>query len=196
MHSGNERDPRKSCSTGLRRISISSGANSVSSGGIWNESLECHRHLRKYSRFMCSRTDTVWEPISRTVRRSDRSFFTKPISEKDTHHLHQLGKKKLSGTFTWKALHADLLIADGEGLEMNVASKVRFKRAKSRDVEVDICRGNFKNPRAHGSTDTSYLVLVLFAFDHVSKKVRMREETPTLRDTFIFPSMRDQTLSQ
>ena len=42
--------------------------------------------------------------------------------------------------------------------------------------------------------NTSYLVHC--AFDHCSKKMRMREETPTVKDTFILPIMRKETLSQ
>ena len=42
--------------------------------------------------------------------------------------------------------------------------------------------------------NTSYLVLC--AFDHCSKKMRMREETPTLKDTLILPIMRKEALPQ
>ena len=76
-----------------------------------------------------------------------------------------------------------MLIADWEELEKNVASEVE---------------GRFICPCADGSIkQVRHVVLRPQRFrDYLNKKIRMREETPTLKDLLNIPAAREETLSQ
>ena len=63
-----------------------------------------------------------------------------PISTKDNSRLHQLGNNMLCGIYMWYALHTggkssgDLLIADWDEPEKNIASEVHVERFESQEV--------------------------------------------------------------
>ena len=75
----------------------------------------------------------------------------------------------------------DMLIADREELEKYVASEVHVKRFKSQDVQVGQLLRKYSD---------------LYAFDYFGKKIRVREETPTLKGTRNLPTMWKETHSE
>ena len=154
------------------------------SDGCWSEAVERSCHLKDIQdsladgrtpyvmRFHARLDDAVWPSGAATLRM--------PISQKDLDRLHQFREKILAGMFHRVRLAhgrwADKGLAHRRlgRFEKNVA-EVHVK--SSREAHIEICKGVFfffskkvQTDRSHKS-DTS---CVLYAFDHSSKKMRMR----------------------
>ena len=145
-----------------------------------------------------------WEKrFQRTIRRSElatwsRNYPQTYLSERQkvVFTRSTVGKRMLTGMFTRYALHTgrgwtgwtgELLIAEWEELEKNVAPEFHVTRVTSQEIQVSDMKGDFMFPCADGSMiQEGHVVLVLHAFNNFSKKIRMREEA--VPQKFLLPA--------
>ena len=117
-----------------------------------------------------------------------QKFFTHPSLATTRVVFTSSTKKMLPGFFMVYALHTeggwigDLLSADWDELEKNIASGVHVKRFNHRQVQIDTC-----------IKQEGHVVLRPHHIRFLSKTIRKREQTPTLKDTLFFGVMREET---
>ena len=132
------------------------------SEGWWRKAKECFCYPRNMQ-------DKLADAMSPSEKRFDAPFDEPiilfgehikyhPISQKDTRRLHQFGIEVLPDVFIGYILHAggglteDLLIADWDELEKNVAPEVHVKRFKSAELIRISCRWVLHTRRARSTS--------------------------------------------